>query len=247
MRRFPRFLIIPLLFLLALTGFAIWGLTPLGPAPEALDALRPTSQIAVNDGQYFEFIPRSSQPTAGLIIYPGGRVDWRSYAPLARAIAAEGFYVAIVPMPLSLAVLSPARAAEVIADRTEIQNWAVGGHSLGGAMAANFAYQNPGAVEGLVLWAAYPADSNDLSESGLKVISIYASLDGLATREKIDASRALLPPDTRWVEITGGNHAQFGSYGAQPGDGQAVISSEEQLRQVAAATAEFLSGLEGNE
>jgi pimeloyl-ACP methyl ester carboxylesterase len=150
-------------------------------------------------------------------------------------------------MPLSLAVLAPGSAAEVIASRPEIQIWAIGGHSLGGAMAANFAYQNPGAVQGLVLWAAYPAASNNLSDRDLKVISIFASLDGLATRDKIDASRALLPTDTRWVEISGGNHAQFGSYGLQPGDGQAEISPEEQLRQVSAATVAFLKELEGKE
>jgi dienelactone hydrolase len=247
MRKFPRYLFLPLLFILVVGGFLFWGLTPLGPSPEALTSLLPSDVVSTNEGAFFEFTPRSAQPSTGLIIYPGGRVDWRSYAPLARSIAEEGYYVAIVPMPFSLAVLAPGSAAEVIASRPEIQIWAIGGHSLGGAMAANFAYQNPDAVQGLVLWAAYPAGSNNLSDRDVKVVSIFASLDGLATRDKIDASRALLPPDTRWVEISDGNHAQFGSYGLQPGDGQAEISPEEQLRQVAAATVALLKELEGKE
>lgn len=245
MRRFPRWLILPLIFLLALSGFLIWGSTPLGPEAAALAALEPDGTILTREGAFFEFVPRAAQPATGLVIYPGGRVDWRSYAPLARAIAAEGYYVAIVPMPLSLAVLSPSSAAEVIASQPAIQRWAVGGHSLGGAMAANFAYQNPDLVEGLVLWAAYPAGSNDLSGSGLKVASIYASEDGLATRDKIDASRSLLPADTRWVEIAGGNHAQFGQYGRQPGDGAALISPAEQQRQAVEATLNLLRELAG--
>lgn len=245
MRRFPRWLILPLIFLLALGGFLIWGSTPLGPDSGALAALEPDGAILTREGAFFEYVPRAAQPATGLVIYPGGRVDWRSYAPLARAIAAEGYYVAIVPMPLSLAVLSPSSAADVIASQPAIQRWAVGGHSLGGAMAANFAFQNPGLVEGLVLWAAYPASSNDLSGSGLKVVSIYASEDGLATRDKIDASRSLLPADTRWVEIAGGNHAQFGMYGGQPGDGAALISPAEQQRQAAEATLSLLRELAG--
>lgn len=244
MGRVPRYLIFPLAFLLIVGGFLAWGLTPLGPAPEALNALLPNDAVAARDAVFFEFIPRAEPPSTGLIIYPGGRVDWRSYAPLARAIAEEGYYVAIVPMPLSLAVLAPDKAAEVIASRPAVRTWAIGGHSLGGAMAARFAHQNLDVVQGLVLWAAYPAESDDLTNSGLRVISIFASQDGLATREKIDASRRLLPPDTRWVEISGGNHAQFGWYGDQPGDGTAEIGREEQMRQVAAATVEFLSGLE---
>lgn len=245
MHRYPRYLILPLIIVVAIGAFLVWGLTPLGPDSDALSALQPDDLVATREGAFFEFIPRSFQHPTGLIIYPGGRVDWRSYAPLARAIAEQGYYVAIVPMPLSLAVLAPGSAAEVISTRPDILIWAVGGHSLGGAMAANFVFHNPGAVQGLVLWAAYPAESNDLSDSGVKAVSIFASLDGLATSDKIEASRRLLPADTRWVEIVGGNHAQFGSYGAQPGDGQAEISGEEQMRQIAAATVSFLEQLDG--
>jgi dienelactone hydrolase len=146
-------------------------------------------------------------------------------------------------MPLNLAVFAPDRAAEVMAAFPQIGRWAVGGHSLGGAMAARFALQNPDAVQGLVLWAAYPASTDDLSGHPLAVASIYGTLDGLATEDKIAASRPLLPGNTLWVAIEGGNHAQFGWYGPQSGDGTATISREEQQRQIVAATLELLSRL----
>jgi len=110
-------------------------------------------------------------------------------------------------------------------------------------MAARFAYQHPEAAQGLVLWAAYPASSDDLSGYPLAATSIYGTLDGLATGDKIDASRPLLPSDTQWVPIEGGNHAQFGWYGPQSGDNKATISQEVQQEQIVAATAGLLSRL----
>jgi hypothetical protein len=94
----------------------------------------------------------------------------------------------------------------------------------------------------LFLWAAYPASNDDLSSLDLRAISIYGTLDGLATSDKIDASRSLLPPDTRWVAIQGGNHAQFGWYGNQPGDLPATISRQEQQRRVLEAMLSVLRG-----
>jgi hypothetical protein len=99
-------------------------------------------------------------------------------------------------------------------------------------MAANFAARNPGALDGMALLASYPASSDDLSQSAVQVASIYATLDGLTSDADIDASRLLLPADTDWVEIEGGNHAQFGWYGEQRGDNPATISREDQQVQV---------------
>jgi pimeloyl-ACP methyl ester carboxylesterase len=113
-------------------------------------------------------------------------------------------------------------------------------------MAAHFVATHPGAVDGLVLWAAYPASSDDLSQSGVRVVSISASLDGLATPEKIAASRPLLPADTVWVTIEGGNHAQFGWYGPQSGDAPAAIPREAQQAQIVEATVALLESLKQN-
>jgi hypothetical protein len=232
--------IIPLILVLVLAGFVIWAETPAKPMAEALAAMQSDAQVRVETDGWIAFQPQSTTPTQGLIFYPGGRVDARAYAPLARGLAEKGYLVVIVPMPLNLAVFSPGRAAEVIAAYPEIETWAIAGHSLGGAMSANFAAQNPDAVQGLGLLAAYPASSDNLSGQDLAVVSIFGTQDGLATGEKIDASRALLPPDTQWVAIEGGNHAQNGWYGPQAGDNPATISREEQQQQVITALTNLL-------
>jgi pimeloyl-ACP methyl ester carboxylesterase len=232
-----------LLLLIVLGGFVIWAETPLGPSAEALQATRSNTEVTVDTRGWLVFKPVGKEPTTGFIFYPGGRVDARSYAPPARAIAAAGYMVVIVPMPLNLAVTAPEKASEVIAAYPQVEKWAIGGHSLGGAMAANYAYKHPDQIDGLVLWASYPASNNDLSGATLPVLSIYGSMDGVANKDKIDSSRSLLPKDTNWVVIDGGNHGQFGSYGQQPGDNVAQITPEEQQQQVVEATTAFLEGL----
>jgi pimeloyl-ACP methyl ester carboxylesterase len=231
------------LLVMAASGFVLWGSNPLPAMPEAQSALISDAQVTVSTDRWLAFWPTDVSPSTGLIIYPGGHVEAHAYAPTARLIAAQGYLVVIVRMPLSLAVLDAGAAADVIAAYPQIQHWALGGHSLGGAMAANFAKSRPGAVDGLVLWASYPASSDDLSASGLHVVSISASLDELATRPKIDASRALLPADTSWVVIQGGNHAQFGWYGDQPGDNVAAIPRQDQQAQIVRATVALLESI----
>jgi pimeloyl-ACP methyl ester carboxylesterase len=214
--------------------------------PEAFDALQSENQVQVSEEGWIVFQPTGVQPDTGLILYPGGRVDPRAYAPVARAIAEQGYLVVIVPMPLNLAVFGSNRAQDVIAAFPEIQHWAIGGHSLGGAMAARFAKQHPDATEGLALWAAYPASSDDLSEQDLHVVSIIGSRDGLGTGEGVEETRQLLPESAQFVVIEGGNHAQFGSYGEQPGDSNASITRSNQQAQILQATLGLLAGLEGH-
>jgi len=244
MRRFFK-LILGVFGLIAVLGigFAVWGLTPSQPMPEALDAVRSDDQVSVQSGELLVFTPTDEQTETGFIIYPGGHVDYRAYAPIAKEIAAKGYLVVIVPMPLNLAVLNSEAALKVIASYPEIKHWAIGGHSLGGAMAAHFIIQHPGEVDGLILWASYSASNEDLSDSDIKVLSISATLDGLSTPEKIENSRLRLPVDTTWVMVTGGNHAQFGWYGKQSGDNNPEISRLEQQDQILSATLDFLATL----
>lgn len=159
-----------------------------------------------------------------LIFYPGAKVEETAYAPLLRLLAQEGMDVCLVSMPFHLAIFGANKADSVMA-RHDYDHWYVGGHSLGGAMAANFAASHGDQLTGLILLAAYP--TKPLNKTLLE-ISIYGSEDGVLNMEKIEAGKAYAPEDYREYVITGGNHAQFGNYGEQRGDGTATISSEEQ-------------------
>ena len=217
-----------LLFLVVSLGFVVWGSTPASPMPEAMVALTSDSQVEVSSGNWLVFKPTDGNYQSGYIFYPGGRVDYRAYAPYAHAIAGEGYLVVIPRMPLNLAVFGINTADKVITAFPEVKGWVIGGHSLGGSMAANYVSKNSSEIDGLVLLASYPASSDDLSNFPGQVVSISATLDGLATPEKIEASQELLPSSTRWVVIDGGNHAYFGWYGDQKGDNEAKITREEE-------------------
>jgi hypothetical protein len=224
----------------ALVGFVVWAETPLGPMPEVNQTLKSDSTVNVITGKWLVFSPVLSSNNTGLIIYPGGRVNYKSYAPVAHALAAKGYLTIIAPMPLNLAVFGINEANSIIKSYPNIKTWAISGHSLGGTMAAQFAYNNLSLIKGLALWAAYPATGNDFTNTKLTVVTIHGTNDGLVGSSQIDDSMKILPNDTLRVEIIGGNHAQFGWYGNQPGDKEAIISRELQQEQVVNATIQLL-------
>lgn len=241
---FRRFWWLLLLIPLVAAGaFAAWASATAPVMDEALAAMQTGEDVVVQNQADLVFRPAHGAPEAGIIIYPGGRVDARAYAPLARALAADGLLVVIPKMPLNLAVLSPDRASGVIGRYPEINNWLIGGHSLGGAMAARFVKNHPDAVQGLFFWAAYPIPDDDLSDLSLPVLSVYASEDGLASVEEVLASKSRLPADAIFEIIEGGNHAQFGWYGEQEGDRPATISRQEQQARLLEAMRMFIRSI----
>lgn len=208
---------------------AVWGVGGSSPAEPAVEPyLQSSETVTVDDGRWLSFTPTGETPTIGFIFYPGGKVDYLAYAPVLHRIAEAGYLVVDVPMPFDLAVIAPNKAERVIAAYPEIETWVIGGHSLGGAMAARFTYEHPSLIDGLALWAAYPADDNSLADSGLPVLSLYGTLDGVAPFRRIERRFDLLPADTMYVALEGGNHAQFGYYGPQNRDNAAAISQEAQ-------------------
>lgn len=225
-------------------GFVAWALTPLGPSPEALEALSSDSEVHVTEAPYgWLFEATDDTPVTGFILYPGGRVDPRSYAPFARDLAMHGHAVVIVPMRFNLAVLSPNRAADVLAANPDIRSWAIGGHSLGGTMAAAYAQEDSRSIDALALLASYPAKSTDLSSSDISVVSIYGTRDGVLSAESFKQAVPRLPDATEFVPIEGGNHAQFGSYGSQPGDNQAEIDAQTQMESAVDVVATMMRPL----
>ena len=194
----------------------------------------------MRDEGWLSLAPRDATPRAALIFYPGGLVPAEAYAPFARAVAAQGYLVALVRMPLNLAVLDSDAGRAVMEAYPQIGRWVIGGHSLGGAMAARFAANNARDIDGLLMLAAWPEESVDLSSSPLAVSSVYGSADGLATPAEVLAAAPRLPATTEFLRIEGGNHAQFGRYGPQNGDNEAQIPPEAQQAQTVAAALALL-------
>lgn len=242
MKHKTQVMLIPTLLLLAIvSSCATYSALPYTPQPVS-------SLVTVTEtSDYLLVKPQGSQAgnsSRGILFYPGALVAPGAYIPLAELLAAETQSVTIiVTMPFDLAVLAPAKALRVMKEFPEITEWYIGGHSLGGAMAARLTYDNPDTFTGLLLFAAYPAKSNNLSASEIPVLSISAEYDGLATTEKIQASRSLLPEAAVFVEVSGGNHAGFGNYGVQKGDGAASITPEVQWELTSQAVKEFFDSL----
>ncbi len=231
-------LIIGVSLLVITSSFTIWASSTNPIMPQAEQALLDNDTLTVKTDGFIVFEPKDT-PTVGYILYPGGRVKAEAYAPLARAIAEEGYLVAIVYAPLNLAFFDIGAGNAVIEAYPAIEQWAVGGHSLGGVAASLFSESNP-KVTGLVFMASYPAGNALANRDDLQVLSIYATNDGLASAEAVLASKADLPENTQFAAIDGGNHAQFGWYGNQDGDNPATISHAEQTEQATTATVGLL-------
>ena len=179
------------------------------------------------------FRPEGRDPIAGLIFYPGGKVEHTAYTPLMEALASEGILCVLVEMPFRLAVLDMNAAEGIPEAFPEVEHWYMGGHSLGGSMAASYLSSHTEDFAGLILLGAY--STADLSQSGLSVLSVYGSEDGVLNREKYAEYRPNLPEGFAETVIEGGNHAFFGAYGEQEGDGTATVTPAEQVRETVAA------------
>ncbi len=204
--------------------------------PEAMAAFSENTEITVlQEENAFAFLPED--PVAGFVFYPGGKVEHISYAPLMLALAEKGILCVVPQMPANLAVLDMDAAEEIPGQFPEVERWYIGGHSLGGSMAANFVSRHDD-YEGLVLLAAY--STADLQDTDLAVCSIYGSEDRVLDLEKYSEYRDNLPENTMEVLLQGANHAGFGSYGHQDGDGMSILDVGEQIAQTAGLIAEFM-------
>lgn len=195
--------------------------------------------VSVNKDKFITFTPKKSKATKGFIFYPESKVDIKSYAPLAKSIAKNGYKVIIVNSTLNIPILSPNKAKEVINKNKDIKTWVVGGHSLGGVAASKFAIKNKDLISGVVFLASYP--NEELINSHMEVLSIWGSKDGILNLKKLIESKKKLPIDTTYVEIEGGNHSQFGDYGSQNRDNKATINQDKQLQITSKSIVDFLN------
>lgn len=192
------------------------------------------------------FLPTSGHAVSGLVFIVGAGVDPSAYAPMLRPIAADGHPVIIVALPWRVAPLETLKAAAVaharaiVEHETAADSWVVAGHSLGAALACRIAGDPPAKVRAIVLIGTTHPKADDLSEARVPITKVFATNDGVAPVEAIVANRKLLPRDTRWIEITGGNHSQFGHYGHQLLDGWPTITRERQQAMTRAVLIDIL-------
>lgn len=191
------------------------------------------------DSGALAFEPLDASSDIGFILYPGGKVQAEAYAPLLRECARRGILCCLVRPPLNLAFFDMDAAARIQAEYPAVDRWLVGGHSMGGVVASIFAIAHESDCDGLVLLASYP--HGDLGAYQGEVLSLIGTNDQVIDPTTYAESRSRLPRDAVFGELEGGNHAQFGNYGEQEGDGIATMSREEQQRRTAEAIAEMAS------
>lgn len=213
---------------------------------EALGAMVSNEKVKVEEvGNTIVFTPLNNTPTIGYIYYPGGQVEPESFAYAGRKIAESGIMVVIQKMPFNLAIFGKDKALSVINNYPDIEKWYIGGFSLGGVSASMLASSHPEKFDGVVLYASYTTKSYSLKDSGLKVLSLSGSNDGLASVEKIDNAKQYLPESTTtYIQIPGGNHTQMAMYGngaLQKGDNEAKISRIKQQELLINETINFIS------
>lgn len=203
----------------------------------ALDVLRKPGTVQITEIQEGYFLDGTGEENA-MIFYPGAKVEAESYLPILYSLAEKGVDCFLVEMPCNLAILGMNKA-DTILDRYEYEKWYMSGHSLGGAMAASYASKHINTLDGMICFAAYTTEK--LKTGNFRMLSIYGSEDKVLNIEKIVEGRNLVPEDYKEICIEGGNHAYFGNYGEQEGDGKATISREEQQKETTKLILEFIS------
>ncbi len=198
---------------------------------DAINGFMPEAIAGETDGRYTFFVPEN--PVAGLIFYPGAKVEHEAYIPLMQACAEEGVLCILVEMPLYFPLLWGSSADGLQERYPDIDRWYMGGHSLGGYTAASYLAKHTSDYEGLVLLASY--SGADLTGSGLDVLSIYGSEDQIMNRERYKSGIANLPETYDELVIDGGCHAYFGMYDGQDGHSGLPVTNAEQLQMTADA------------
>ncbi len=216
-----------IVLILSLVGSIVYYVNDYYRAEDLAVALFASSKTDISE-ENGVYTFNSENAKTGVIFYPGGKVEAESYAPLMHSLAEKGVFTVLVTMPGNLAVLDMNAAEGIKEQYPEIESWYMSGHSLGGSMAASYISENTEEFDGIILLASY--STADLSNSGLEVLSIYGSNDGVLNMEKYEEYKPNLPEDFNEFIIDGGCHAYFGAYGEQEGDKKSTITRDEQIK-----------------
>ena len=218
--------IVSIIILIFLSSFTIYKIyvSNYYYAEDVEDYLKSNEQVKVKKTKYGYFFDGNYNNTK-IIFYPGAKIETKAYAPLLYKIAQIGIDVYLIDMPDRLAIYGIDKADKIINKKPKC-NWYMMGHSLGGAMASNYAYKNQNKIKGLILLWAY--STKDLSKSNLDILLIYGSNDKILNKEKYKECLKNYPKNHNEYIINGGNHAAFGNYGKQNKDGKLETTFSEQ-------------------
>ena len=237
-KRHKKRLLLFLLLILIIAGGCIYYVSDYYHSDESVkEYLQENDSVTVSEIADGLHVDGPGEENA-VIFYPGAKVEYTAYLPLFYELAKQGVDCFLIHMPCNLAIFGQNKAEDIL-EAYEYKHWYLSGHSLGGAMAASYTAGHPEGLDGLILLAAYP--TRDLTGHSLSVLSVYGSEDGVLNMEKLEDGRAFMPENYAEICIDGGNHAEFGNYGKQEGDGEARISSEEQQRQTIEAILQMIN------
>lgn len=229
MRKYLRgVLIVFIIIALSVTAFLIYTNIYYKASDEVNDILKSNYASVVKDNDMIVF-RGEGESNVGLVFYPGGKVEYKSYVPLMEKLSKRGVSSVLVEMPFNLAVFDKDAAEMAFKELPNINNWFIGGHSLGGVMASDYLKDADIKIEGLILLGSY-----EVIDLSVPKLIVYGSEDLVLDKSTIDSSKQDV------LEIKGGNHAYFGNYGEQKGDGQALISRDEQQDQTVDAIIDFI-------
>ena len=239
-RRWPRRLALTLLAVVAACAIGFFAYA--SDYYHACDAARDLESALVDAGELVEtsgsIAVGDSHAEVGISFYPGAKVEPAAYVPLASKLADEGYYCVIEKMPFNLAFFNIDAASSARAEAPDVQEWWLAGHSLGGVAAAQYASSHENDVRGVIFLASYSAV--DLSGTDMDCLTVYGEADGVINRAALADNAGNLPASARTVVIEGGNHAGFGDYGAQKGDGSPSLSADEQQQRTASLISDLI-------
>lgn len=221
------------LLLVLISGYGIYYLMDYAPAQKpATDMVNGTANVSVIEVSNGLLLDGKGNDSA-VIFYPGAKVDYISYLPMLSELADRGVDCYLVRMPFNIAFFGQNSADDIISNST-YNHYFIAGHSLGGVVASSY-LNSTNKADGLILLAAYP-----IKEINKPALSVYGSNDNVLNKKNYDEAKPLFNSNFTEIIIKGANHAQFGYYGNQSGDGKADITASSQQNQTVGEILDFI-------
>ena len=179
----------------------------------------------------------SDNANIGIALYPGGLVDYKSYAPLADGLASHNILCIILDIKSQIPLLEEKIAEDTENQYPNIDHWYIAGHSMGGLAAVSYYSKYYNYLDGLILLASY--SNIDISNINKKVLSIYGTNDEVLNKKMYEDCHNNLPLNCKEIVIEGGCHSYFADYGIK-GEEVPLITLESQTNITVNSIVDFV-------